>query len=265
MPSSTPWPRTPAPWGGRSESRSKGAFESRRAAAHRGSRRRSPTAALVLMPVACLASCTAWTAPAGDGVEPRDAAAEERRPEAAADQEPALEAEAEAALPEGRVCAGDLADSLLRGRPLRVVQGAGQRVRVASECPTATASMASAASTPAARCARRAAARDPARPWRPERRARRPTPRPRRATVKAAAARLGAIRATSTATATPATGARRPSAWATAAFAGSCAAYSIGERRPRVLDSASGQSSSRSVNRRSPRAGPWSRPAQRAP
>jgi SAM-dependent methyltransferase len=60
---------------------------------------------LLFLPVAFAASCTAWPAVAGDGAAPGDAAADERIPEAAADQEPALEAEAE--LPEGRACASD--------------------------------------------------------------------------------------------------------------------------------------------------------------
>jgi hypothetical protein len=67
---------------------------------------RQPAAvALLLLPVAFAASCTAWPAAAGDGAAPGDAAADERIPEAAADQEPALEAEA--GLPEGRACASD--------------------------------------------------------------------------------------------------------------------------------------------------------------
>ena len=65
--------------------------------------------------------------------------------------------------------------------------------------------MASAATPPAAPRARRAAARDPARPRNAEPRARRPTHRPRRATVKVPAARPNATPAISTATATRAT------------------------------------------------------------
>jgi hypothetical protein len=66
-----------------------------RATAPRLPGRRLPMVASLLTPVACVASCAAWPAVAGDGGTPGDAAAEERMPEArAADQEPALEVEA---------------------------------------------------------------------------------------------------------------------------------------------------------------------------
>jgi hypothetical protein len=74
-------------------------FESEPATANRVSKRRSPTAALVLMPLACVASCTVGPVvtgdAGGDGRELRDAAPEQR------------ELEAEAAPPEAPLCATD--------------------------------------------------------------------------------------------------------------------------------------------------------------
>jgi len=77
-----------------------------RAMAPRLPGRRSVTVASLLLPLACVASCTAWPVVAGDGGTPGDATAEERMPEArAVDREPAVEAEA--APPRAPACASD--------------------------------------------------------------------------------------------------------------------------------------------------------------
>ena len=79
---------------------------SNRAMAPRLPGRRSVAVASLLMPVACVASCTVWPAVAGDGGTRGHAAADERLPEAgAAGQEPALEAEA--GPPQAPACASD--------------------------------------------------------------------------------------------------------------------------------------------------------------
>jgi hypothetical protein len=72
-----------------------GAWQSKRARAHRVSGRLSPTAASLLVSLGSAASCTVWPLAQGHGVEPRDAASEEQAPQA------------EAAPPEAPACADD--------------------------------------------------------------------------------------------------------------------------------------------------------------
>ena len=81
-----------------------GAFESKRRAAHGAAGERSPGATWLLLPAACVASCTLLPPVPGDGAEPRDAAGDGRISETgAADQGRAPEAEETRAL--GSACA----------------------------------------------------------------------------------------------------------------------------------------------------------------
>jgi hypothetical protein len=111
---------------------------SNRAMASRMPGRRLPTVASLFMPLVCMASRTAWPAVAGDGGAPGDAAADK------ATARPSGRGSRAGGRSRGRSAAGAgmreqprmrPTDSVLRGRRLRVDQGARQRVRVALRVP----------------------------------------------------------------------------------------------------------------------------------